>query len=141
MNTERRWQDKYGSYQLVARDDFLESRVIGSIGEEITAKFFKDIIELAKSYGGRPFGYLADLRLSEGFNDVAERDIISAYKTCMTLGCVIDAMMLESPVVKQQMQRISDIVDVPIPLEVRLFDERSKAVAFIEKIIRKEKDK
>lgn len=52
MTTIRRQQDKYGSYQLTAYDKFIESLIIRAIGDETTARFRKDIYELALGYGG-----------------------------------------------------------------------------------------
>lgn len=140
MTSTRQWQDKYGSYQLVCRENYIEAKVVGSIDEDITARFTKDITALAISFSGRPFGYLADLRASEGYTEFALRDIIRGYKSCLELGCVIDALMISSPLVKSQMQTINDALDIPIPLEVRIFDDHNAAVAFIQKIIRKAAD-
>jgi len=137
VNTVRRWQDKYGSYQLTANDQFIESVIIGAIGDDITRRFRKDICELAMSYSGRPFGYLADLRASEGYTENAQRTIEEAYKSCLQLGCVIDALMIDSALVKSQMQAVNDAIDISLPLEIRLFNDRDKAIAFIEKVIKK----
>ncbi|MDM7861797.1 hypothetical protein QTP81_14435 [Alteromonas sp. ASW11-36] len=138
MTLSRRWQDKYASYQLTVHDKFIESLIIGAIGDDITARFRKDIHELALQYGGRPFGYFADLSQSEGYTGIAEKEIIKAYQICLQCGCVIDAMIVSSPLVKSQMQRVSDILDIDIPLNVRLFDNRDDAVAFVEKIVDKQ---
>ncbi|WP_100656090.1 hypothetical protein [Alteromonas flava] len=138
---ERRWQDKYGSYTLYARDNFIESIILGAIGDNITAHFKKDIIDLAKSYGGRPFGYYADLTGSEGYTEVAEQHIIVAYKACLEFGCVIDAMTIKSPLVKAQMERVSDIVGIDLPLAVRMFESREAGIAFVEKLVQKTKDR
>lgn len=140
MTTLRQWQDKYGSYKLVARDNYIESKIVGAIGDDITARFIKDITGLAMNFSGRPFGYFADLSGSEGYTENAQRIIARAYRNCIELGCVIDAMMIDSALVKAQMQIINDEADISIPLEVRIFDERSDAVAFIQKIVKKAAD-
>ena len=137
MTATRQWQDKYGSYQLVAHQNFIESKVVGTIGEDITARFIKDITALALSFSGRPFGYLADLTGSEGYTEDGYQNIAQAYANCMELGCVIDAMMIESPLVKSQMQQINDDADIIMPLEIRIFKERNQAVAFLEKMVKK----
>lgn len=141
MIQERRWQDKYGSYHLIANDHFIESVIIGAVGDSITDRFSKDICDLALLYNGKPFGYFADLSASEGYTEEAEKDIVRSYLRCLELGCVIDAMKITSPLVKAQMQRVSDIVDIDIPLEVRLFNSRDEGVAFVEKIVLKAIDR
>lgn len=140
MDHERRWQDEQGSYMLVARENFIEARIIGKISEESGEQFFNDVLSLAKHYTGRPFGYLSDLRLSEGFDELPEENLIDVYKTFSALGCVVDAVVYQSPEVKQRMKQFDDILDISIPLELRLFEDRSKAVSFIEKFVRKSKD-
>lgn len=137
MTTIRRQQDKYGSYQLTAYDKFIQSLIIGAIGDGTTARFRKDIYELALGYGGRPFGYFADLSQSKGYNGDAEKEIVKAYQICAQCGCVIDAMLVTSPLVKSQMQRVSDTLDIDIPLNIRLFENREEAVAFVEKVVDK----
>lgn len=137
MSGVRQWQDKHGSYQLKANEQFIEAVIVGAVGDNITQRFYKDICDLAMSYSGRPFGYLADMRKMEGYTEDAQRTIEHAYKMCLQLGCVIDAMMIESPMVKAQMQTVNNAVDIDLPLEVRLFKERHDAIAFIEKVIKK----
>lgn len=112
MTTIRRQQDKYGSYQLTAYDKFIESLIIRAIGDETTARFRKDIYELALGYGGWQFGYFADRSQSKGYSGDAEKEIVKAYQICAQCGCVIDAMLVTSPLVKSQMQRVSDTLDI-----------------------------
>lgn len=46
-------------------------------------------------------------------------------------------MLVTSPLVKSQMQRVSDTLDIDIPLNIRLFENREEAVAFVEKVVDK----
>ncbi|WP_100643859.1 hypothetical protein [Alteromonas facilis] len=138
---ERRWQDKYGSYHIVAHDDYIDVTIIGAIGDNITSRYKKDVLELARGFAGQPFGIYADLSRYEGYTDASEQHFVEAYKSCLALGCVIDAATICTPLVKSQMQRINDLADIDMPLSVRLFKQREEGVAFVQKMVQKAKDR
>lgn len=128
-------RDKHGTYRLRYENQILYSVVIGAVGASLVKKFIADMLQMYDSIEDHKWGYLADLSQCQAWTLEAENTLPDAHKKAMERGCVVDAYLMGTALLREQAKKVRKNAEIDSDIDQHIFADIPSAERFIRSII------
>lgn len=114
--------DKYGSYDLRYDKGILYAVVKGAIGLSLAKKFHLDLQDVFAKTKQQPWAYVGDLSACHAYTEEVEALLPTVHLQAIEAGCVVDAYIFGTAVLKAQIDKIRTKAGAQLELRHCTFD-------------------